>query len=602
MDIKQYKDMLAKYLRPHWLLVMVLAVLLFSNAGLLLINPQLLRQFIDIAVGSGPTAESLQTLSQTALIFLGLVLVQQVTGILVTYVSETLGWKATNMLRADLVEHCLRLDMSFHNTKTPGEMIERVDGDVKVLHKFFSQFVVKVLGSLLLLAGILIVLFREDWRVGWTFVGFILLTMLVMWWLRSVGVSYWKAARQAGAERAGFMAEVFSGTEDIRSCGAKDYTLYRFYELARALMNKTLKANLATNLVANASWLSLSLSTALALAMGAYLYQQGKATIGTVYLIYQYSTMLTWPMQYITEQMQDLQRAGSGLARILEFLRIQSQVRDNGQSGLGSGLLKPASLEGALTVSFEGVSFGYQETQAVENSEAVLRDLSFRLQPGTVLGLLGRTGSGKTTLTRLLFRFYDPAHGRICLGDGQSGPIDIRQIPLHTLRQRVGLVTQDVQLFHATVRDNLTFFDRSIPDAHIYKTIEDLGLDEWYQLLPNGLNTELGSGRGLSAGEAQILAFTRIFLRNPGVVILDEATSRLDPATEHLIERAVNKLIQQRTAIIVAHRLRTIQCADEIMILEDGRICEYGLRSSLADDPNSRFYGLLQTALEEVLA
>ena len=183
------------------------------------------------------------------------------------------------------------------------------------------------------------------------------------------------------------------------------------------------------------------------------------------------------------------------------------------------------------------------------------------------------------------------------------GDKDIRRTALSHLRHQIGMVTQDVQLFHASVRDNLTFFDKSISDQEIFGSIKELGLWSWYSSLPQGLDTKLASGGGgLSAGEAQLLAFTRIFLlKDPGLVILDEASSRLDPATEQLIESAVEKLLENRSAIIIAHRLATVQRADEIMILEGGRILEHGERERLAKDTSSRFYGLLQTGLEEVL-
>jgi ATP-binding cassette subfamily B protein len=211
---------------------------------------------------------------------------------------------------------------------------------------------------------------------------------------------------------------------------------------------------------------------------------------------------------------------------------------------------------------------------------------------------LGRTGSGKTTLARLIFRLYDPKAGRI-----EFNGADLRDLHLETLRRSIAIVTQDVQLFRATVRDNLTFFDRSIPDEKILATLEELELGDWYRSLPKGLDTPLDTGnRSLSAGEGQLLAFTRVFLRNPGLVILDEASSRLDPATEQRIEHAIDKLLQNRTAIIIAHRLGTVRRADEIMILEGGSVSEYGNRKQLAADPNSRFYQLLQTGLEEVLA
>jgi ATP-binding cassette subfamily B protein len=232
----------------------------------------------------------------------------------------------------------------------------------------------------------------------------------------------------------------------------------------------------------------------------------------------------------------------------------------------------------------------------------VLTDITFTLPPGRVLGLLGRTGSGKSTLTKLLFRFYDPVTGAIRLGDGNGRAYDIRDAQQAQLRRRIGLVTQEVQLFHATVRDNLTLFDDTIADERILQVIRELGLGNWFAALPAGLATRLDGNSGLSAGEAQLLAFARVFLANPGLVILDEASSRLDPATEQLIEQAIDRLLAGRTGIIIAHRLATVQRADEIMILDGGHIGEYGLRLELAYNPNSRFYHLLQTGLEEAYA
>jgi ABC-type multidrug transport system fused ATPase/permease subunit len=211
--------------------------------------------------------------------------------------------------------------------------------------------------------------------------------------------------------------------------------------------------------------------------------------------------------------------------------------------------------------------------------------------------VLGRTGSGKTTLTRLIFRFYDPASGAVRLGG-----TDLRELRLGALHRAVGVVTQDVQLFQASVRDNLTLFDASIPDTRIMEVLEELGLAPWIDGLPCGLDTEVASGgKGLSAGEAQLLALARVFLRDPGLVILDEASSRLDVATERLLERAVDRLLCGRTGIVIAHRLRTVQRADEILVLENGCVREHGPRLALAADPYSRFSVLLRAGLEEVL-
>lgn len=252
----------------------------------------------------------------------------------------------------------------------------------------------------------------------------------------------------------------------------------------------------------------------------------------------------------------------------------------------------------APRIEFDNVSFAYRD------GEPVLRDVSFRLEAGATLGLLGRTGSGKTTITRLICRLYDPAAGEIRF-DGEP-------IPLATLAQlhaHVGVVTQDVQLFQASVRDNLTFFDPRLPDERLRDVLDDLGLGPWLARQAAGLDTVLVGGGGLSAGEAQLLAFARVFLKQPGVVVLDEASSRLDPATERLLGRAMERLLgreaagaRPRTTIIVAHRLSTVRRVDRIMIVEAGRILEEGARAALAADPDSRFAGLLRAGLEEALA
>lgn len=312
-------------------------------------------------------------------------------------------------------------------------------------------------------------------------------------------------------------------------------------------------------------------------------------TIGTVYLLIHYLARLRAPLDQIRHQMDDLMQASASIERVEALLHTRSRLVENPQATLSAG---------ALRVAFEDVSFRYEDGAGSDGRESVLEGISFVLEPGKVLGLLGRTGSGKTTLTRLLFRLYDPTAGAIHLGD-----VDLGAARLSDLRRRVGLVTQDVQLFRGSVRDNVSLFSRQVPDGLILNAFRELGLWEWYQSLPDGLDTELRTGsQGLSAGEAQLLAFARVYLKDPGLVVLDEASSRLDPATEQLLERAIDRLLQERTAIVIAHRLSTVGRADEIMVLEEGRMGEHGGREALAGDPSSRFYSLLQTGLGEVLA
>lgn len=587
LSTRQYWELLRTYLKPQMRKVLFLACVLFASISLQLLNPLILRYFIDIARTVGPS----NLLTRAAIVFICVVLINQLLSALSTYFSADVGWTATNNLRSDLALRCLRLDMWFHHEHPPGELLERIDGDVGVLSNFFSQFVIRVLSNLLLLIGIVTVLLVADWRLGlglliYAFFGLMLLSRIQ--WLAA---PYFHADRKIAADIVSFWEERLGATEDICANGAKMYVMRRYYQLLRSLLHIGRKSLVMFRAFQSAAVILLALVNAFVLAIGVYRLNRGAITIGTIYLAFHLTNMAGWSLFRITEQMETLQRARASLIRINELYHTESRIK-TWPAVERSSSATATHVSERLSVAFHAVSFEY------ETGVPVLRDISFRLEPNRVLGLLGRTGSGKTTLARLLLHFYEPTRGSIQLGEQ-----DLCEIPPAEMRRRVGFVTQDVQLFHATVRDNITFFDQTIRDQQVLDVVKDLGLAPWFDTLSHGLDTELGAGgRGLSAGEAQLLAFTRVFLQDPGLVILDEASSRLDPATEHLITRAVNRLLKGRTAIIIAHKLKTVMRADEIMILDGGRISEHGPRELLTHDPFSRFYQLLRTGAEQVLA
>jgi len=582
-----YRRLLGVYLRPQWPAVLLLAVLLVMSIGLQLVNPQIVRSFIDTAQGGARGAQS--ALLTAAVLFIAVALVQRAVAFAVVYLGENVGWRATNELRADLTRHCLRLDLSFYQTHTPGDLIERVDGDVTLLAGFFSRAVVQMLGNALLVLGILALLFRVNPWLGAGLGVYTLATVLALRLVQRSATRRWAASRQVSAEHYGFLEEHLASTEEVRANGAEEWVMGRFYRLIRALMERQRGARLAGNLTYMGAQRLYALGYALGLGVGAYLYTHQRISIGTAYVIVYYIGMLSKPLEQLQEQARDMQRARAGIGRIRELQQLEPEAHEAAPA--------PATLPaGAPAVVFRGVSFTYDhDGDAGEQAPPglpSLEDVSFRLEPGQVMGLLGRTGSGKTTLARLLFRLYDPTAGSIHL-DGA----DLCDVALADLRAHVGMVTQDVQLFGASVRDNLTFFNPRIPDRRIEAALEDLGLWEWYRALPAGLDTILApDGGGLSAGQAQLLAFARVFLRDPGLVILDEASSRLDPGTERLLEQAVDRLLRGRTAIVIVHRLRTVRRADTIMVLEHGRVAEYGPRERLAQDPDSQFARLLHVS------
>lgn len=575
--MNRYWRLLAHYLRPQRWRMGLLALILCATIAMQIITPLLASRFIDQAT----TGAALNELIFLALLTMALALVGQVLAIAETYVAELVSWSATNELRADILAHLLRLDASFHNRYTPGELIERADGDVAMLARFFSRFVLSILGNAVLILAVLGLLIVVDWRVGLGLSAFVVLAFIVMLRIRASATPLWAAERQASAHFYGFLSDYLSGLEDIRASGAGSFVLRRCAEIMRSWLSSILKAQLrGYALVASSQGLFL-FGTLVAFALSAMLFQNGMLTIGTVYLIFRYTEMLRQPTEQIRNEVQDLQQADASIGRIESLLDTRSGLLDGPHASLPAG---------RLTLELDRVSFGYAP------DATVLRDISLYLQPGRVLGVVGRTGSGKSTLTRLISRFYDPRDGVVRLGG-----MDLRDVRITALRERIGLVSQDVHLFNASLRDNLTLFDKTVPDTQIRSVLETLGLAEWLGQLPQGLDTLLGSGgMGLSAGQSQVLACARIFLRDPDLVILDEASSRLDPATERLVHTALGRLLAGRSGIIVAHRLSTVAFADDILVLDAGQIREYGPRQALAANPDSHFARLLRVATEEI--
>lgn len=572
------RDLLATYLRPEWRRALLLAVLLLAGIGLQLAGPQIVKTFIDEAQARDPFRQ----LVWIAAIFLGVALLTQVASVYETRVAEDLSWRTTNALRAELTRHVLELDAAFHATHSPGELIERIDGDVSAIADFFARFVVQVLGSGIFLMGVLVLLFVADWRVGSLVTGFSLLALLLM--IRGGGrvATTAGAARRAAAALSGYIEERLAGLPDVKANGADSYAIARFQKRVADRYHASFASSMAATVFSSEVSVIFALATGAALALSAVLHQWGAITLGTIYVVFRYTGMLQLPLEQLTKQMNSLQQATGGIVRVRELLHTSPTVSD------GSATITDI---GPLSVELERVSFAYEDAP-------VLRDVSLRVGRREVLGLLGRTGSGKTTISRLLFRLHDPSRGAIYL-EG----VDTRQVRLDDLRRRIGLVTQDVQLFQASLRDNVTLFDRGVTDERLHLTFDLLELGDWLRLLPAGLDTVLGSGgRGVSAGEAQLIALARVFLKDPGLVVLDEASSRLDPRTERLLERAVTHLLEGRTGIVIAHRLTTVDRADTIAILEHGMVAEWGRRTELQQDPASRLSQLLRAGMTEVLA
>lgn len=424
------------------------------------------------------------------------------------------------------------------------------------------------------------VFFQSIW-LGWGLLAFVVLIIFALQNLSNVAVVEWTSFRQARDKLYGFIEEQLMGMEDVRSRGAESYVMRHLYVLMRDLMITKRIANFRGTFILSAIAMAFGVGIISVMLFGTSLYVSGSITIGTVYLAYRYMEMLRTPLEQISRQLEYLQQAVASAARVKSLLSLKSKIQDGKDNRLSSG---PQSLE------FKGVTFSYNHEQTT------LHNLSFRLNAGRVMGLIGRTGSGKTTLTRLILRLYEIDKGAIELGG-----IDLRTVPTNDLRQKVSMITQNVEIFNAMVRDNITLFDRSIDDEQILKVLADLGLTNWFNSLPKGLDTIIAKGSiEMSAGEAQLLNLARSFFQKPSLIILDEASARIDPITEQMIEKAITRLFSQCTVIIIAHRLETLQNVDDIMVLEKGEIHEFDERCKLSQDSNSKYHQLLKTYDEEM--
>lgn len=558
----------------------ILAILGGAMA-LRLVLPLLLGRFADDALAGEPTS----ALTTLALAYVAAALGSAALDLVVVWWSARVSWRAGNRLRERLAAHALRLEQAWHGRHSPGQLIERIDGDVEAMAIFFAGMAVQIAGNVALIMGMLVVATVIDPWTGLVLAVTAMAGAAVMVRLRMAAVSAREAEREVNAQLYGDLEERLGGLEDLRANGAGPYAVHRLQGHSARSWRAARRASLRGDGAYAAAAIVFAIGTAGTLTTGILLQQRGVITVGAVLTLYRYADMLRKPLEQIAEQLKEFQKAMAGARRASTLLATDPTIAD----GPHDGTALPA---GALAVELDHVTFAYDPDDP--EAPPALRDVDLHLAPGTHLGLVGRTGSGKTTIGRVLARTWDVAPGA---GAVRLGGVDVRDLTIDALRGRVAVVTQDVELFRASVRDNLTLFGtRTATDDHLRSVLDEVGLAGWLAALPDGLDTLLDGGQGLSAGEGQLVAFARAFLSDPAVVVLDEASSRLDPVTERRITAATEALLDGRTAVIIAHRLDTLDRVDEIAVLDGGRMVEHGPRRALARDPHSRYARLRRAA------
>jgi ABC-type multidrug transport system fused ATPase/permease subunit len=563
---------LAALLRPdagRWL---ALAALVAAASGLALAGPLVVRRIVDRA-GAGAGAGELRML---AVGLLAIVVVAQGVAVLVARAATVTAWRTTNELRLRITRHVLGLDHEFHRRHTPGELIQRVDGDVTSVSQFLGQVVPKALGALLLVAGMIAVLSVLDWRVGVGMTVYVAIALGVVLLTRHRSIAESSDEMGSYARLYGGIEERLNAAEDLRSAGAGAHAMWRFVEDSAGALASSVRRERAFLVMWWAVQMSVAAGIVVAVTSSAVLVSRDVISLGTAFLLFQYVLLISRPLEEVVHELETVQKANGAMVRVIDLLGVEPSIVDRGRT---------SPPPGPLEVRFRAVSFDYGDDQSV------LRDVDLDVAPGRSVGIVGRTGSGKTTFSRLVLRLVEATDGTVALGG-----VPIGEIPLTELRRRVALVPQEVELFAGTVRENVTLFDPDPSDAAVGSALRAVGLDS---LVDGGIDRPLGAGgAGLSAGEAQLLAMARVWLRDPDLVVLDEATARVDPETEARLVTAVRELMRGRTTLVIAHRLSTLREVDEIAVFERGRIVEHGDRADLAADPATRYHRLLDLALE----
>ncbi len=543
-------------------------VLLIPVAFAAAVQPLLVGQAISALRGE-PTLPWLQGLPvpQALRLIVLLLLVAVLTRLglqgIQTFNVQAVGQRLTARIRNDLFAHAMALSLRFHDRTPVGKLLTRLTSDVDALAEVFGSGAVGVLADLVTLVVIAITMISIEWRLGVLLMAAqVPVTLGILWLQGRYRKANYRVREELGQLNAD-LQENLQGLEVVQMFRREAVNSARF-AVTTAAYKRSVNGTILYDSAISAfiEWVALS-AVAVVLALGGWMVTTGAMGLGTLTTFILYSQRLFDPLRQLAERFTQIQGGLTAVERIGELLEEPIEIQDQPSAGFRVPCAPAAPV--AAEVVFDNVSFAYRD------DEPILSNLNFRIAPGEHVAIVGPTGSGKTTVIRLLCRLYEPQQGRILL-DG----VDIRELPIATLRQRLGVVLQDTFLFSGNVADNLRL-DADISSDELRRICGELGLAPLLGRLPDGLATELRErGGNLSSGERQLLSVARVAIRNPSVLVMDEATAFMDPSTEATLQRDLDKLLQQRTAIVIAHRLATVEAADRILVLKRGRLIEEG--------------------------
>ena len=550
---------LLTYLRPYWLWVGVSFLLLFLTTGMQLLGPYITKVAIDTYI----SAHDLHGLNLAVLAYLATVLVGFLSQYAQTYAMQRTGQWAMHDLRTQLFNHLQRQDLAFFDKNPVGRLMTRVINDVETLNELFGSGVVALLGDLLMLVGVAAAMFALDWRLALiSFAAFPLMLRATAAYRKRARENY-RESRRILARMNAYLQENISGMATVQAFSQEARHFRRFKEINTQHRDVLLKSIHYNALFFPSIELFSAITVGLVLWYGGAMILDERVLPGVIIAFIQYIHRLFTPIRDLAEKYNILQAAMASSERVFKLLDVQESLINPASP------TQPVHLRGEI--EFKDVWLSYLP------AEPVLKGVSFRVAPGEKVALVGATGAGKTSIISALCRFYDVERGSVRI-DG----IDVREWDKRTLRRHLALVIQDVFLFSGDIARNISLGDPTISEARVAEAASRVHAQSFIDRLPGGfLAVVQERGSTLSQGERQLLSFARALAFDAPILILDEATSSVDTATELLIQDAMRELLRGRTALIIAHRLSTIQFVDRIIVIHKGRIREEGTHQEL---------------------
>jgi ATP-binding cassette subfamily B protein len=535
---------------------------LTMTAGRIVV-PIAVQQTIDKGL-SGPGGPDLSFVAWMCLACAGGVLVTAFASYLTTVRLATNSERGLATMRIKAFRHVHDLPVLTQSTERRGALVSRVTSDVDTVSQFlqFGGFIFLVSIGQMVLASV--VMFVYSWQLALVvLICFIPLFASLRFLQRRMSAAYGVVRSKVG-EMLSAIAEPVVGAQVVRAYAIEKRTQQRIDASIENYRHTATKAQALTGITFSIGGLAAGLANAGVLAAGVLLGIAGDTTLGEILAFMFLVALFSDPVQIATQVLTDAQSAFAGWRRVLGVIATPADVVDPGADGVSQA-------RGPVTVEFAGVDFAYPD------GELVLRDVTVRIEPHRRIAVVGETGSGKTTFAKLLTRLMDPSSGAVLL-DG----VDAREISFASLRERVVMVPQDGYLFDSSLADNVRFGRPDVTDEQLLSTFADLGLSDWLESLPEGLDSPVGQrGESLSAGERQLVALARANIADPDLLVLDEATSAVDPGTEVRVNAALERLMTGRTSVTIAHRLSTAEAADEVLVFDTGRVVERGHHADL---------------------